>query len=265
MSARDTILDAIRTLLPSFAVSDGSVEAKMVDAVGTYADSEAIERQNSINVINDALARQRVTTRDYYRRKAVEFQNGDALTYDPVDYHAYYEVVDTSRRLIKQANIIGTYPYFTLLVNKTNSDGRLQPLISGEIAAFRTYFEAFQPLGLAINIASLAVAQITDPSLRIYIQAGADAGEVAFQINANLLAYESEFRPANAVTLSEIEDVIQRVPQVRAVGWGSPRALETLIDGTTRTTYPSQGVFSLESGAFSFRTDVTPAMLHVLI
>ena len=74
MGAITTIMQALQAFLPTFARSDGSIEAKIIDVVGTYADSEAIERRNTLDAINNALANQRITTKEYYRRKAVMFQ-----------------------------------------------------------------------------------------------------------------------------------------------------------------------------------------------
>lgn len=264
MSARTQILDALRQLLPSFAMSDGSIEAKIVDVVGTYADSEAIERNNSVAVIQRALATQRITTRDYYRRKAVEFQFGDMTVDDPVNYLAYYENVDLEKRIIKQAYIIGEFPSFSLLVNAVDGSGNLRALTAEELAAFRSYFEAFQPLGLELNINSLPVAVVSDPGIIVYIRAGSDANDAAQQINANLLAYQSEFRQNNTVSLSEIENVIQRYEGVLAVGWSSPHATEVQLDGTTRDTVPVQGVFNIVNGAFRFGTTITVDMIRVI-
>ena len=264
MGAVNTILDALQKLIPSFAKSDGTIEAKIIDVVGTYADTEAIERQNTLRTINEALANQRVTTKDYYRRKAVAFQLGDMLAYDPVSFLAYYPTIDEERRLVKQAYIVGSYPNFTLLVNAIGSDGHLRVMTPDELNSFCTYFEAYQPLGLELNINSLEVAKITDPDLIIYVQAGVDAGDAVDKIKANLLAYESTFRQTNAVSLSEIEDVIQQYDGVRAVGWGNPIANEQQIDGTTRQSYPVQGVFNLTNGAFTFATEITTGMIKVL-
>lgn len=264
MSAVNTIIDALRVFMPSFAKSNGTIEAKIIDVVGTYADSEAIERENTIATINTALANQRVTGKDYYRRKAVAFQLGDMLAYDPVSFLAYYPTIDENKQLVKQAYIIGNYPNFSLLVNAIGSDGHLRRMTATELNSFRTYFEAYQPLGLEININSLEVAKITDVDLVIYVQPGVDAGEAVSQINASLLAYESTFRPTNTVSLTEIEDVIQQYEGVRAVGWGNPVAAEQQIDGSTRYTYPVQGVFNLTNGAFTFATEITTDMIKVL-
>lgn len=264
MSALNTIMDALQNLIPSFAKSTGSVEAKIIDVVGTYADSEAIERTNTLNVIMNALANQRITTKDYYRRKAVAFQSGDILEYDPINFGGYYTTVNPENQIIKQAYVIGEYPNYTMLVNAVGTDGHLRKLTSAELASFKTYFQAFQPLGLEININSLSVAMITDPDMIVYVRAGTDAQAAVDAITANLLAYESSFRPSNTVSLSEIEDVIQQYSGVRAVGWGNPVASEQQLDGTIRTTYPVQGIFNLVNGAFTFATPITTDMIKVL-
>lgn len=124
--------------------------------------------------------------------------------YDPVNQGGYYEVVNEENQIVKQAYIVGGYPLFTLLVNKIGPDGHLTTLTSDELASFKTYFQAFQPLGLNLNIASLQVANITDPGIKIYVRSGSDASTVASEINANLKANESVLRSTNTVSMSEI-------------------------------------------------------------
>lgn len=264
MSAIDTILNTLQNLIPSFAKSNGSIEAKIIDVVGTYADTEAIERQNTLDTINNALATQRITTKEYYRRKAVMFQIGDTLVYDPVNQGGYYDPANLENQIIKQSFVVGEYPTWTMLVNAIGSDGHLRRLSANELASFSTYFEAFEPLGLSFNKNSLDVAKISDPGIVIYVKAGSDAGKVAESINENLVAYESVLREDNTVSLTEIVDVIQRNQSVRAVGFDRPVATEMALDGTVQTTPPERGIFTLTNGAFTFDTEITTDHIKVL-
>lgn len=264
MGAVDTILNGLKQVLPSFQPSDGQIETKIIDVVGTYADTEKIERDRTLDIIQQALASQKVTTIEYYRRKAVAFQSGDVLVYDPINQGGYYETINVENQIIKQAYIVGETPNFTLLVNAVGNDGHLRKLTDDELSSFRTYFDAFQPLGLRLNITSLDVARISDPNIVIHVRAGADATDVANRINAAMLAYESTFRRTNAVSLTEIVDVIQSISDVRAVGLSNPVATETGLDGVTRTLYPQEGIFNLTSGAFIFDTVITTSHIKVL-
>lgn len=264
MGAATTIWNALKTVLPGLAESDASIESKIVDVVGTFADSEAIERQNTLDTINNALAMQKVTTMEYYRRKAVAFQSGDQLSYDPVNFGGYYPSVDTSKQIIKQAYITGGYPSYTLLVNKIGSDGHLTTLTDSELSSFKTYFDAFTPVGLILNIVSLPVAKITDPGLVIYVRSGSDAGSIASQINDAFLNGESVMRKNNLVTLTELVDTMQSIQGVEAVGLSNPVATEVDLSGVTRTIKPEAGVFHLTNGAFTFGTTITTDMIKVL-
>lgn len=265
MGAVTTIMNALQVLLPSFAKSNASIEAKIIDVVGTFADTEKIERDNTLAAINAALASQKITTVEYYRRKAVAFQQGDTLVYDPVNQGGYYETINEQNQIVKQAYIIGEYPIFTLLVNKIGGDGHLTTLTADELASFKTYFQAFQPLGLNLNITSLQVAQITDPGIIIYVRAGSDAATVASQINANLIANESVLRTTNKVSLSEIEDIIQKQSDVLAIAFSDQlMATEQQLDGSTVQVKPSQGLFNLTNGAFTFATEITTSMIKTL-
>ena len=264
MQAVTKILNALKAVLPNLAVSDGSIEQKIIDVVGTYADSEAIERQNTLNVINGALASQKVTTVEYYRRKAVAFQQGDQLVYDPINQGGYYETIDPEKQIVKQAYISGSWPQYTMLVNKIGDDGHLDVLTQSELDSFKTYFAAFQPLGLALNIGTLPVARITDPNLVIYVKAGSDATSVAKSINDRFKANESVLRPNNIVSVTELSDTIQKSPEVVAVSFTSLTATETRIDSSVVTLTPERGLFQLTAGAFIFGTEITPSMIKVL-
>lgn len=264
MGAASKIRQALETVLPNLATSGGSIEQKIIDVVGTYADSEKIERDNTLAIINKALAEQKITTVDYYRKKASEYQQGDTLSYDPVNFGAYYADVNPSNRLVKSVYVVGQHPEYTMIVNKVGSDGHLAKLSAAELGGFKTYFNAFQPIGLAMNVLSLDVAVITAPNMVIYVEAGTDANEAATRINENLLAAESEYRPLNTLTVSEIADIIQRFNGVRAVYFGEVTATQTLLTGNVVTTAPDKGILRLVTGAFRFGTTITTEMIKVL-
>lgn len=265
MGAVNTIMNVLQEALPLLGVSNGSTEAKMVDVVGSYADAEAIERQNSVNVINTALAQQRITRQEYYRRKSVAYQEGYSLSYDTVNQGAYYETIDEESQIVKQSYIVGSFPLFTNLLNAIDEvTGHLRELTETELTSFSGYFNAFQPIGMDITLQSLPAAQISDDGMRIYVQAGADLQAVLDDIKVNLLAHETVLRPINTVTLTEIEDVMKLNEDVKAIGWSNPEAFETLLDGSTRTTSPELGIFNLVSGVFIFATDLQLSNLEII-
>ena len=263
MGAATVIRNILADVLPSLA-SNASIESKIIDAVGTVADTYVLERENTEQVIRGALASQKVTGVEYYRRKAVEFQSGSDLIYDNITMAGYYEKIVPSAQTIKQAYITGTFPSYHLLVNKIGSDGHLAALTANELSAFSTYFAAFQPLGMSLHIASLAPAVITDAGLVVYVQPGTNAATAATQINDAFKANESTLRRTNIVALSELEDIIQSVSGVKAVGWNNPTATDTLLSGSTQTVPLTDGLFILTGGAFVFGTEVQATMIKTL-
>lgn len=263
MGAANVIRNALKIALSQLS-SNGSIESKIIDVVGTVADTYALELDNTKNVINNALANQKVTGIEYYRQKAIAFQLGDSLSYDPVNFGGYYPQITPEKQIIKQAYITGAFPDFYLLVNKIGSDGHLDVLTEAEMNGFTTYFAAFQPIGMHLNLASLMPAVISDPNMVIYVQAGSDASTIANQINNAFTAHESILRRSNIVALTELEDIIQSVAGVRAIGWDKPVAIETTINDITRTVQLTQGLFALSSGAFTFGTEITSQMIKTL-
>lgn len=265
MNAIEVIQAGLQKLIPDFIKSDATIESKIIDVVASYADTRNLELTNSINDVMQALASQKVTTKEYYRRKAVAFQMGSVLLYDPLNQGGYYDPVDPEKQIIVQAHIAGQTPVWTLLVNALDQSGHLRKLTLVELASFKSYFAAFQPLGLEININSLEAAKIYVSNLIIYVRAGTNAGDAVDAIKANLLLHEQTFRMNNVVTLTEIEDVIQQFSGVSAVSLGGDvYATEQQLDGSTVTTLPVDGIFPLTNGAFTFATDITVDNIKVL-
>lgn len=264
MSAYDTITNALSVLIPDLNVSNGSIENKIIDVVASYADSERAETNNSVRTIQEALNNQKNTQREYYRRKASEYQAGDPLKYDSINQGAYYDPINLENRIINQAYITGEFPLFTLLVNTLGDDGHLRRLDASELAGFTNYFREFQPLGMDILVTSLDPAVVQAPDLVIYVRSGVDTAEAADGITQNLLDHEATFRTSNPVSLTEIEDVIRLYDGVEAVSLGSTiRATEMQLNGQTITTYPTNGIFYLLNGAFTFGTEITVDRLQI--
>ena len=265
MGAVDKIRNALRTALPSLAVSNGSIEQKIIDVVGTYADSEAIERENTLTTIRTALAEQKTTSIEYYRRKAVEFQVDtpidEATMLDPINFGFRYTEVDPAKQIVKQACVVGDFPNYVMRVNKFDeATQRLAKLTQGldgetsnELDAFRTYFSYFQPLGLNMDVQSYDPAIITDTNLVVYIAGGYDGAVVAQEINQAFIDKQKELRRTNKVTISELVDTIQSVAGVRAVGFSnSLSATDVNLQGSSTIIVPEAGIFNLFTNAFVF-------------
>lgn len=278
MGAVDKILTTLRTVLPTLAVSNGSIEQKIIDVVGTYADSEAIERENTLTTIRTALANQKITSIEYYRRKAVEFQVDtpidEATMLDPVNFGFRYTSIDPAKQIIKQACIVGDFPNYVMRVNKFDeTTQRLAALTDDEKEGFDNYFAYFQPLGLNMDVQSYDPAIITDPNLVVYIAGGYDGAVVAQEINQAFIDKQKELRRTNKVTISELVDTIQSVAGVRAVGFSnSLSATDTNLQGDQTTIRPEAGIFNLFTNAFVFGksydgenvTSITADMIKVL-
>lgn len=270
MGAVDKIRDALRTALPSLAVSNGSIEQKIIDVVGTYADSEAIERENTLTTIRTALAEQKTTSIEYYRRKAVEFQVDtpidEAAMLDPVNFGFRYTEIDPTKQIIKQACVVGAFPNYVMRVNKFDeATQRLAALTDDEKEGFDNYFAYFQPLGLNMDVQSYDPAIITDPNLVVYIAGGYDGAVVAQEINQAFIDKQKELRRTNKVTISELVDTIQSVAGVRAVGFSnSLSATDANLQGNPVTIVPEAGIFNLFTNAFVFGTKITADMIKVL-
>lgn len=281
MGAVDKILAALRSpnvFGDRFARSSASIEAKIIDVVGTYADSEAIERENTLTTIRTALADQKITNIEYYRRKAVEFQVDTPIVeetmLDPVNFGLRYTEIDPTKQIVKQACIVGNFPHYVMRVNKFDeTTQQLARLTPDELDSFDTYFAYFQPLGMNMDVQTKDPAIITDPNLVVYIAGGYDSTTVAQEINQAFIDKQKALRRTNKVTFSELVDTIQGVAGVLAVGF-SPllSARDTDLQNNVKTITPSAGLFELYTNAFVFGKaynngvvePITPDMIKVL-
>lgn len=269
MGAVDVIKSALRAAgLTAIADSNGAIEQKIIDVVGTYADSEAIERENSVTTIRTALAEQKITNIEYYRRKAVEFQIGveidEETMLDPVNFGLRYTSIDPAKQIIKQACIVGSFPDYVMRVNKFDeTTQRLAPLTNDELNSFDDYFAYFQPLGLNMSVQSKNPAVLTDPNLVVYIASGYDGVKVKEEIEQAFVDAQKVLRKTNKVTISELVDTIQSVAGVRAVGFSSLlKARDTNLQNVEVDIRPNEGLFNLFTNAFVF--DSTGLTIKVL-
>lgn len=156
-------LDASKTFDEQF--SKVSLEAILIFIFSTSAwlleqlwDTFRIETEKRIN---DAY----VTSRQWYYRKALEFQKGDSLEFDSKTYSYRYPVIDESKQIVKNVAVRQVVDMEVTKLKIYFSDGSKQPLTGDLRNSFETYMREIGAAGTHY----LFVSEAPDP-LRIHLR-----------------------------------------------------------------------------------------------
>lgn len=156
-------LDASKTFDEQF--SKVSLEAILIFIFSTSAwlleqlwDTFRVETEKRIN---DAY----VTSRQWYYRKALEFQKGDSLEFDSKTYSYRYPVIDESKQIVKNVAVRQVVDMEVTKLKIYFSDGSKQPLTGDLRNSFETYMREIGAAGTHY----LFVSEAPDP-LRIHLR-----------------------------------------------------------------------------------------------
>lgn len=156
-------LDASKTFDEQF--SKVSLEAILIFIFSTSAwlleqlwDTFRVETEKRIN---DAY----VTSRQWYYRKALEFQKGDSLEFDSKTYSYRYPVIDESKQIVKNVAVRQVVDMEVTKLKIYFSDGSKQPLTGDLRNSFETYIREIGAAGTHY----LFVSEAPDP-LRIHLR-----------------------------------------------------------------------------------------------
>lgn len=165
--ASPTLQDAYG-LLPDKSFDDqfatSSIEAILINIVASAIwlhEKLWGEFRKSVEILIDNSY---VTSLAWYYHKALEFQNGDALSFDEKTYSFRYPVVDEEKRLIKNVAIREVTDGNVTKLKVYFSDGQKQPL-TGDI---RKSFESYMRQVGAAGTHYLFVSQEPD-ELRVHL------------------------------------------------------------------------------------------------
>lgn len=172
--------------------------------------------------VDAAIANNVYGTLRWWRTKLLEFQYGDALTFDG-DQPVYYPV-DESARIITAAAAVTSSGVVTLKVAK-GSLGSYAPLDSPEQAAVSEYIGQLAPAGVSWSLVSgnadlirLTAFCYVDP--QIISVSGSTAGQSianpgTYPVEEALLAYYANLPFNGQFNLTFAKDAVQLVPGVR--------------------------------------------------
>lgn len=168
----------IKSNLVAMGFDNPSAEAvynKIAQGLGITVDNTLQEFTNSENRILNTVSTKNYGKADYYTGKAKAFQLGDDLAVDPVTLDYYYPIINAQKKIINQAAfeelVNGNNVQLFLKVATLNTlTGDLQPLTVPQLAAFSSYFENFEILGLPVAIISLAPNVLTFKSVCTFLK-----------------------------------------------------------------------------------------------
>lgn len=239
-------LDASKTFDEQF--SKVSLEAILIFIFSTSAwlleqlwDTFRVETEKRIN---DAY----VTSRQWYYRKALEFQKGDSLEFDSKTYSYRYPVIDESKQIVKNVAVRQVVDMEVTKLKIYFSDGSKQPLTGDLRNSFETYMREIGAAGTHY----LFVSEAPDPlriHLRVYydplvldskgtrLEGDGKPVEETIETYLNTLEYGGTFYA------SKLVDMIQNTEGVEDVE----------LDGTTwKGTKENRRRIDADSGSFVY-------------
>ena len=155
-------------LLPDKSFDDqfatSSIEAVLINIVASviwlHESLWELFRKEMETLIDNSY----VTSRPWYYQRALEFQNGDTLSFDESTYSFRYPTVDESKRIVKNVAIREVTDNNVTKLKIYFSDERKQPL-TGDV---RTAFEDYMRQIGAAGTHYLFVSQVPD-ELRVHL------------------------------------------------------------------------------------------------
>ena len=259
MAAIDAILSGLNSLGFNNP-SSTALFAKIAEAIGVTIDNTLNEISNSELVINQAIASQHYGGPEYYTAKALAFQYGDNLIIDPATLNNVYAVTDTTKQIVKQSAFSNLQGALYLKIATLNSSGNLAPLTGTQLAAFISYFTAYEIPGLPLTIISTS-GDILNFMATVTYYSTYDLSVLQANIAAALNLFAISF-PFNGVFFSgDLQDYIKKsVPGIRDV----------YIAGTTinanATGFKSfTGSSPLYAGYFNYISTILSNLTYVAI
>lgn len=225
-----------------------SIEARLIDVFASAA--QVLERiWDAFRIETEAVVDgSYVTSEAWYYRKALEFQKGDALTYNEKSYRYEYAVMDETKRVVKNVAIRQVMDEDVTKLKVYFSDAQKQPLTGDVRAAFESYMREIGAAGTHY----LFVSEVPD-ALRVHLhiyydalvmdssgerlEGGGKPVEEAIEAYLNGLEYGGVFYA------SKLVDVIQQAEGVKDV----------TLDGTTwQGNNAQRRRIDAQSGAFVY-------------
>lgn len=105
--------------------------------------------------IDARINRLPVASVQWYRQKALEYQHGDAIYWDPLKSQMSYLEVDESKRVVKYAAVRDLDTFIRILVNEENEDGSPKALSEEVMVPFKQYINQIKVAGVMVDVQSL--------------------------------------------------------------------------------------------------------------
>lgn len=241
MASTDTII-ANCAVLQIDNPSDAASFNIMAQGIGLFCDNLLVEFANTQNTILTIINNQRYGKSGYYTSAAEAFQLGDNLTQDALG-NPVYAVIDPTKQIIQQAAFQNNSGQLSLKIATADPvSGLLKQLTAAQLAAFQSYFVAFEIPGIPITIVSLP-ANIFNFNAACTYNAGYDLTTLQANILAALNVYDNTF-PFNGILYSDgLSDYIKA---------NVPGIVDFFVYNTTVDGQPFVGSTSLSAGYFNY-------------
>lgn len=249
MSYVDDIWTNLQKVIPGINTSSTGIIQRIADVCGTFMDVVRLELLRSEQAIDQATRRARVTSESYYVDVAYKYQEGDDLIIvDQSTQELGYAEIDTTKQIIKQANIgVANIGIFYINVATSDANDNIVSLTTDQLNAFRSYYQNFVAMGAQVNVASNPPAVFTASTLYIRYERTYSLDAIKEAVNTALHELQIRKRTTNLLYVNEIEAYLKLVPGIRDAYFDQPTVI---VNGITQQ--PDYGRFILQPGYFNF-------------
>lgn len=181
-----------------------------------------------------------VTSQAWYYHKALEFQNGDALSFDEKTYSFRYPVVDESKRIVKNVAVREVTDDNVTKLKIYFSDDQKQPITGDQRKAFEAYMRQIGAAGTHYLFISQAPDELRvhlhifyDPlvlgSTGVRLASGGKPVEETIENYLNSLEYGGIFYASKLVDLLQVTEGVKDVT-LDATTWDGSKSNRRKID-----------------------------------
>lgn len=181
-----------------------------------------------------------VTSQAWYYHKALEFQNGDALSFDEKTYSFRYPAVDESKRIVKNVAIREVTDDNVTKLKIYFSDDQKQPITGDQRRAFEAYMRQIGAAGTHYLFISQAPDELRvhlhifyDPlvlgSTGVRLAGGGKPVEETIENYLNSLEYGGIFYASKLVDLLQVTEGVKDVT-LDATTWDGSKSNRRKID-----------------------------------
>jgi len=184
------------------------VSAQLASWLSLFFENQKTEIEASFQYVPFGTAR-------WYRQKALEFQSGDLLEFDPVNFTFKYAALNTEKQLIKQCAVVADGGEVTFKL-ATGTIGNLTPVPATVADEFRAYINEIKYAGTPISIINQEADKVK-MNIVVYYDAERDPEEISSDLKTAASSYLNTMNSTSFGGIFSSTQLVDAIQTVRGV------------------------------------------------